>query len=315
MPKKYSLPPFLGNKVSQESYERWLQRKAQAHVKRDRQRGNSSASGEAYREAIHNAVIESNSLDAYTGEPLDWKLISQYDNSESKKMGRDYKKKFALLPTVDHIGDGKGPANFRICGWRTNDAKNDLDPLEFITLCESVLKHQALLAPEKESIQLNAPLHSQSSLSSIQATVDKQTNKLKINPRSWYAWQMIPGYIGERNVPYSSPIFVERVVPKKTEKGTLTLDFVNVLYAEGVQGFTLDLKVLKHSSDYLIADLLYGPEGPDRAVIISHIEFAWIERFCPGLWNQRPPFSIGGAATGSVSIYLSEVFGLGKEKG
>lgn len=289
MLKKFSLPHFLVNQISQESYERWLQRKAQAHVKRDRQRGNRSASGEAYRQAIHNAVIESNSLDAYTGEPLDWKLISQYDNNESKKMGKDYKKKFALLPTVDHVDDGKGPANFRICSWRTNDAKNDLNFPEFITLCKNVLKYQ-------------------------KATVSKQTNRLKISPRSWYAWQMIPGYIGERNVPYSSPIFIERVVPKKTENGILTLDFVNVLYAEGVQDFTLDLKVLKHSSNYIIADLLYGPEGPDRAVIISHIEFAWIERFCPELWNQRPPSSIGGAATGSVSIYLREVFGLGRDK-
>lgn len=289
MPKKYSLPTFLGNKVSQESYQRWLQRKAQAHVKRDRLRGNSSASSEAYREAIHNAVIESDSLDAYTGEPLEWELISLYDNKESKNMGRDYKKKFALLPTVDHVDDGKGPANFRICSWRTNDAKNNLELPEFITLCKSVLKYQ-------------------------EATVGKQTNNLKINPRSWYAWQMIPGYIGERNVPYSSPIFVEKVVPENSENGILTLNFVNVLYAEGVQDFTLDLKVLKHSSDYLIADLLCGPEGPDRAVIISHIEFAWIERFCPELWYQHPPSSIGGAATGSVSIYLSEVFGLGKDK-
>jgi hypothetical protein len=58
---------------------------------------------------------------------------------------------------------------------------------------------------------------------------------------------MIPGYFGQRNVPYSSPIFVERIVPKKTGKGILTLDFANVFYAEGVQNFSLDLKILKHS--------------------------------------------------------------------
>lgn len=136
--------------------------------------------------------------------------------------------------------------------------------------------------------------------------------KFKLVPQSWYAWQMIPGYIGQRNVPYCSPIFVKRVAPKKTGKGILTLDFVNVFYIDGVQGFSVDLKVLKHSKDYLVADLLYGLEGPDRAAIISHIEFAWIERFCPELWYHRPPSSIGGAASGSVSLYLSEVFGLGK---
>lgn len=140
----------------------------------------------------------------------------------------------------------------------------------------------------------------------------EQTNKLRLVPQSWYAWQMIPGYIGQRNVPYCSPIFVERVVPKKTGKGILALEFVNVFYVEEVQGFSVDLKVLKHSENYLVADLLYGSEGPDRAAIISHIEFAWIERFCPELWYRRPPSSVGGTASGSVSLYLSEVFGLGK---
>jgi hypothetical protein len=102
----------------------------------------------------------------------------------------------------------------------------------------------------------------------------EQTNKLKLVPQSWYAWQMIPGYIGQRNVPYCSPIFVEGVAPKKTGKGILTLDFVNVFYADGVQSFSVDLKVLKHSKDYMVADLLHGLEEPDRAAIISHIEFA-----------------------------------------
>lgn len=314
MPKKYVLPSFLDTKVSQETYDHWLERKAQAHVNRDRQRGNCSASGSEYREAIHKAVIKSDGFDAYTGELLDWHLISQYDNGASKENGRVYKKQFALLPTVDHVEDGKGAANFRICSWRTNDAKNDLDHSELITFCKSVLKYDAELALENTTLQLNKQLHSQPVLSNIQGTtMDKLTNKLKIAPGSWYGWQMIPGYIGQRNVPYCSPIYVNRIVPKKTGKGILTLDFANVCYAEGVQGFSLDLKLLKHSSDYLIADLLYGPEGPDRAAVISHIEFAWIERFCPDLWYHRPPSSIGGAATGSVSIYLSEVFGLGKK--
>jgi len=141
MPKKYVLPSFLSDVVSQEVYERWLRRKAQAHVRRDRKRGNTAAIGESYREAIHSAVIESAGLDAYTGEALNWSLISQYDNDESKENGMHYKRGFALLPTVDHVGDGTGPANFRICGWRTNDAKNDLELIEFILVCESVLKH------------------------------------------------------------------------------------------------------------------------------------------------------------------------------
>ena len=78
------------------------------------------------------------------------------------------------------------------------------------------------------------------------------------------------------------------------------------------QNFSVDLKILKHSTDYLIADLLYKTGEPDRAAVISHIEFAWIERLCPELWYHRPPSSLGGAADRSVSQYLSEVFGIGK---
>jgi hypothetical protein len=139
MPKKYSLPAFLESKVNQESYEKWLYRKAQAHLKRDRGRGNISATGESYRLAIHAAVIHSNGIDAYTGEVLDWSLISRYDNDESRTHGRAYKQQFALLPTVDHVGDGIGPADFKICSWRTNDSKSDLSLDEFLRLCKAVL--------------------------------------------------------------------------------------------------------------------------------------------------------------------------------
>ena len=120
--RKYQLPQFLSAVVTQSSYERWLHRKAIAHVRRDRKRGNSKATNEAYKITIHKAVITSDGLDYYTGEKLDWSLISKYDNEQSKANGRHYKKSLALLPTIDHVGDGRGDADFRICGWRTNDA-------------------------------------------------------------------------------------------------------------------------------------------------------------------------------------------------
>jgi hypothetical protein len=135
--------------------------------------------------------------------------------------------------------------------------------------------------------------------------------KLILQDSHWYAWQMIPGYAGERNVPYFSPIYVQSVKPKKTGHKILNLRFINVFYAEGVQDFNFDMKIIKHSADYLVAEILYGRNGPDRTAIISHIEFQWIEQCCPGLWYHRPPSSVGGASTSSVSIYLSEVFGLG----
>src|SRR5690606_24293155 len=85
MVRKHSMPDFLIGEVTPEAYERWLTRKAAAHVKRDRKRGYSSVAQALYKEAIHAAVILSKGRDCYTGEPLNWRLISTYKNEESKE--------------------------------------------------------------------------------------------------------------------------------------------------------------------------------------------------------------------------------------
>lgn len=124
-----------------EAYERWLSRKAIAHVNRDRGRGRSAATRALYKEAIHAAVILSEGKDAYTGERLHWHLISTYRNEDSKAGGHKYRAGFALLPTVDHLEAEATEANFRICASRTNDAKNDLSLEAFLELCAKVLRH------------------------------------------------------------------------------------------------------------------------------------------------------------------------------
>ena len=137
--RKYQLNDVLSELVEQATYERWLHRKALAHVKRDKARGNTTATNESYKMAIHKAVCASNGRDAYTHEILDWSLLSKYDNEQSKKHGRSYKKQFAFLPSVDHVGDGTGEADFKICGWRTNDAKNDMTYSELVEFCQKIL--------------------------------------------------------------------------------------------------------------------------------------------------------------------------------
>lgn len=146
---KRQLPPFLESTVSRETYERWLLRKAAAHVKRDRKRGHVCA-GAAYRDAIHQAVMLSEGRDAYTGEALDWTLISRYDNEESKIGRHAYKSGFALLPTVDHVDSAATSASFKICGWRTNDAKHDLSVEAFLELCRAVLAHAGFRVEKPE---------------------------------------------------------------------------------------------------------------------------------------------------------------------
>jgi hypothetical protein len=147
--RKYELPPFLAPLASQELYERWLHRRAVAHVGRDRERGNPSATNEKYKLAIHEAVQYWGGRDFYTGELVEWSLLSSYDNIKARGGGRAYKAKFRLLPTVDHVGDGRGEPDFKVCGWRTNDAKSDLTLAEFVALCRKVVEHsdQPRVAP------------------------------------------------------------------------------------------------------------------------------------------------------------------------
>jgi hypothetical protein len=138
---KYPVPRFLEAVVNQKDYNRWLHRKARAHFGRDKGRGNSSATNERYKMAIHDAVAMSDGRDYYTGELLDWSLLSQYRNAESIAGKRGYKAKFALLPTVDHVSDGLGDPDFKVCAWRTNGAKADMIQGEFIDLCRKVVEH------------------------------------------------------------------------------------------------------------------------------------------------------------------------------
>jgi hypothetical protein len=141
MSKMFALPSFLQDHVSQDVYTRWLSRKAAAHVKRDRLRSQHEITGSHYRRRIPLAVCESGGADFYTGEPLAWDKLSSYSNEDSKAGRSAYKAGFALLPTVDHVLLDDGRYDFVICGWRTNDAKNDRCHAEFIELCRRVMAH------------------------------------------------------------------------------------------------------------------------------------------------------------------------------
>jgi len=96
----------------------------------------AAATKPVYKGKIHAAITAAGERDPYTGEPLAWELISKWDSSHEQPDG--YKRKFALLPTVDHITPDV--LEFGICSWEINDAKCDLAPAEFVELCKKVVQ-------------------------------------------------------------------------------------------------------------------------------------------------------------------------------
>lgn len=139
---KYAVPDSI--KCDQRKYDRWLRRKAETHVRRDRKRAKRNMPRPTvarYKQMIHSAVCESKG-DFYTGLPLEWSLISKWENASAKRGGGEHKRTFARLPTVDHTVDEQGNLRFVICASYVNAAKGDLTVVEFYQFCESVLDHR-----------------------------------------------------------------------------------------------------------------------------------------------------------------------------
>src|ERR1700675_1388100 len=95
---QYPVPECIKMHCDQLKYSRWLQRKATAHARRDRKRDMACTIARDKTE-IHAAVCSSGHLDFYTGESLNWSLVSTYDNESSRSGRKKYKKSLALLPT------------------------------------------------------------------------------------------------------------------------------------------------------------------------------------------------------------------------
>ena len=115
-----------------------LQRKAVAVTRRDKRRDGKYSVKEAI-EAIHQAFHRCNGFDPYDGSKLDPELLGEYRNDDAKAQGAAHKRRFARLPTVDHV-KAEPVADFEIVSWQTNDAKGDMPPEEFISYCRRVVQ-------------------------------------------------------------------------------------------------------------------------------------------------------------------------------
>ena len=132
----WSAPAWVGQ--SDKDYSDLLRKKAEAVTRRDKRRGGKYSVKEAI-EAIHQAFHRCNGFDPYDGSKLDPELLGEYKNDEAKAQRAAYKRRFAMLPTVDHV-TAKPVADFEIVSWQTNDAKGDMSPDEFIAYCHRVVE-------------------------------------------------------------------------------------------------------------------------------------------------------------------------------
>ena len=131
--------------ISFDKFSEWVMKKGyslyQRDLKRTKEKFKDKYTYTDYRSKICEAIqnIPDAGKDYYTGEKLNWDLIGQYNNSDAQQEGKAYKRKFALMPTVDHINAEAKP-EFVICSWRMNDAKNDLSEFAFTKLCIRFLR-------------------------------------------------------------------------------------------------------------------------------------------------------------------------------
>lgn len=131
------------------------------------------------------------------------------------------------------------------------------------------------------------------------------TSRLTLVPGQWYGWQMLPGYGAAEDGAYFSPIRVERVTPKKTGRSILHLEFRNALYASGVQDFALDLRLLRHERDYLVASILDAEGRPtDRTAVITTISLQWVARMCPQLSEAAEAELASQSHRGDLAAFL-----------
>ena len=132
----WSAPAWVG--LSDEDYSDLIRKKAVAVTRRDKRRDGKYTVKQAI-EAINQAFHRCNGFDPYDGSKLNPKLLGEYKNEDAKAEGAAHKRRFAMLPTVDHVKAEPEP-DFEIVSWQTNDAKGDMPPEEFIAYCRRVVQ-------------------------------------------------------------------------------------------------------------------------------------------------------------------------------
>ena len=97
-------------------------------------------------------MVRTGLCDPYTGEELRWDLIGTWDDDIVHTDSSEYKRKYALMPTVDHIDPEATTLGLEICSGLVNECKSDSNPAEFVEFCGKVVEHCKERAPGAQSL-------------------------------------------------------------------------------------------------------------------------------------------------------------------
>jgi hypothetical protein len=87
MSKKYLLPDFLWNRITQEQYLNCFEAKAN-HIRRARKRGKASSTRSEYKMEIQRAVEHCQGRDSYTDECVDAQAPAQAIGEPARNLAR-----------------------------------------------------------------------------------------------------------------------------------------------------------------------------------------------------------------------------------
>jgi len=109
------------------------------------------------------------------------------------------------------------------------------------------------------------------------------TNSLKrftIERGKWYAMEYLHGDDPDAVFEHFSPIYVFDVVPKKSGRGYLDLDFWHLNYPLGVNRKVYSLRTLHRAVSCLVSTRADqdGPAWARPTVIIKHMSEGWLQR-------------------------------------
>ncbi|QEY31093.1 hypothetical protein EVJ50_01310 [Synechococcus sp. RSCCF101] len=146
-----TLPPPWLTDVDHTTYGWWVKVQARRLQTRQRRQLKDRSMGltplPQWREAIQEAVIRSGGVDHWTGEALRWDLLQHYDGRQASRSGREYRRRFALMPVLDQQQGALGPA-LVVCSLRSHGIRGDLTRDEWMAHSWQVLVHQGLLEAE-----------------------------------------------------------------------------------------------------------------------------------------------------------------------